>query len=48
VYKGKVYVPKSKEFKNIVPREMHNVSYDGHPRYQKSSAVVRANTFGWE
>jgi hypothetical protein len=31
MYRGKVYVPKSQEMKNIVLREMHNVPYVGHP-----------------
>jgi hypothetical protein len=45
MYRGKVYVPKSREMKNIVLREMHNVPYVGHPGYQKSIAVVRSQYF---
>jgi hypothetical protein len=33
MYKGSIYAPKSKEMKNIVLREMHNVPYVGHPSY---------------
>jgi hypothetical protein len=33
MYKGKVYVPNSSEMKNIVLKEMHNVTYVGHPGY---------------
>jgi hypothetical protein len=38
-------VPNSSELKNIVLREMHNVSYVGHPRYHKSIAVIRSQYF---
>jgi hypothetical protein len=31
MYKGKVYVLNSSEFKNVVLEEMHNVPYAGHP-----------------
>jgi len=41
MYKGKLYVPNSKEMKNIVMREMHNVPYDGIPWYRNSNEVVR-------
>jgi hypothetical protein len=43
MYKGKVYVSESRELKNMVLREMHSVHCVGHPRYQKSIAVVRSN-----
>jgi hypothetical protein len=33
IYKGKVYVLNSSEFKNVVLKEMHNVPYAKHPRY---------------
>jgi len=42
---GKLYMSKSKEMKNIVLREMHNVSYVGHPGYHKSNEVVRSQYF---
>jgi len=40
-----VYVPNSIDIKNIVLREMHNVSSVGHPGYQKSITVVRSQYF---
>jgi hypothetical protein len=45
MYKGKVYVPNSREMKNIVLREMHNVPYVGNPGYQKTIAVVGSQYF---
>jgi hypothetical protein len=45
VYMAKVYVPKSRELKNILLREMHNVSYVWHPGYQKTIVVVRGQYF---
>jgi hypothetical protein len=47
MYRGKVYVPNSRELKNIVLREMHNVPYVGHPGYHKSIAVVRRSQYFW-
>jgi hypothetical protein len=38
-------VPNSSEMKNLVLREMHNMSYVGHIGYQKSIAVVRSQYF---
>jgi hypothetical protein len=45
MYRGKVYVPKSKEIKNVVLREMHNVPYVRHPTYQKIITVVKGQYF---
>jgi hypothetical protein len=45
MYRGKAYVPNSKELKNIVLREMHNVPYVGHPRYHKSIVAIRIQYF---
>jgi hypothetical protein len=45
LYRGKVYVPNSMELKNIVLRELHNVSYDGHQGYQKSITIARSQYF---
>jgi hypothetical protein len=33
MYRGRIYVFKSQELKNMVVREMHNVPYVGNPRY---------------
>jgi hypothetical protein len=30
------------ELKNTVLKEMHNMPYDGHPRYQKTIAAIRS------
>jgi hypothetical protein len=45
MYKGKVHVSNSSELKNAVLREMHNVPYVGHPRYQKTIVAVRRQYF---
>jgi hypothetical protein len=45
IYKGKACVLNFNELKNAVMREMHNVPYDGHPRYQKIIAIVRSQYF---
>jgi len=42
MYMGIAYVPKSRELKNMVLREMHNV----HPCYQKTIATVN-NQYFW-
>jgi hypothetical protein len=47
LYRGKVYVSNSPEMKNIVLIEMHNVSYVGHPGYQKSITTMRSQYF-WQ
>jgi hypothetical protein len=41
MYKGRIYVPNSQELKNLILREVHNVPYVGHPRYQKTITVVK-------
>jgi hypothetical protein len=45
MYKGKAYVSNYKEMKKIKLREMHNMTYVGHPGYQKSVAAVRSKYF---
>jgi len=45
MYKGKVYVSNSNKLKNVVLKEMHNVSYVGHPGYQKKIVLVRSQYF---
>jgi hypothetical protein len=44
-YKGRIYVPNSHEFKNIILREMHDVPYVGHPGYQKTIAAVKSQYY---
>jgi len=46
MYKEKIYVSNSRELKNMVLREMHNMSYVGHLGYHKTIAVVR-NQYFW-
>jgi hypothetical protein len=38
-------VPNFGELKNAVLKEMHNVSYVGHPGHQKTIATVRSQYF---
>jgi hypothetical protein len=45
MYKDKVYVSNSNEMKNEVLKEIHNVPYVGHPRYQKTITVVIRKCF---
>jgi hypothetical protein len=45
MYKGKIYVPNSREIKNMLLKEMQNVPYAGHPGYQKTIAVVISQYF---
>jgi hypothetical protein len=45
MYKGKVYVLNSNELNTVVLKEMNNVPYVEHPRYQKTIAVVRSQYF---
>jgi hypothetical protein len=42
MYRGIIYVPNSKELKNMILREMHNVPYDGHPGYQKTISAINS------
>jgi len=46
MYKCKVYVLNYSELKNIVMKEIHNVPYVRHPRYQKTITIVR-NQYFW-
>jgi hypothetical protein len=40
-----VYVPNDQELKLAILKEMHNVTYDGHPGYQKTVAAVKSHYF---
>jgi hypothetical protein len=46
LYKSRVYVPNDRELKLAIVKEMHNVTYAGHPGYQKTVAVVKRHYFG--
>jgi hypothetical protein len=35
MHKNRIYVPSSRELRNLVLKEMHNVPYVGHLGYQK-------------
>jgi hypothetical protein len=45
MYRRKFCVPNSQELKNMILKEMHNVSYVGHPTYQKTIAVVKSQYY---
>jgi hypothetical protein len=45
MHKNIIYVPSSRELRNLVLKEMHNVPYVGHPGYQKTIAAVRSQLF---
>jgi hypothetical protein len=40
-----VYVPNDRELKLEILKEMHNVTYAGHPGYQKTVEVVKSHYF---
>jgi hypothetical protein len=44
-YRGRIYIPNSQELKNLILIEMHNVSYDGHPGYQKIIATIKSQYY---
>jgi hypothetical protein len=41
LYRSIIYVPNSHELRSMILKEMHNVPYYGHPRYQKIVATVK-------
>ena len=45
MHKNIIYVPSSRELRNLVLKEMHNVPYVGHPSYQKTITTVRSQLF---
>jgi hypothetical protein len=45
MHKNRIYVPSSRELRNLVLKEMHNVLYDGHLGYQKKITIVRSQLF---
>jgi hypothetical protein len=45
MHKNRIYVPSSRELRNLVLKEMHNVPYVGHPGYQKTITAVRSQFF---
>jgi hypothetical protein len=45
LYKNKIYVPNFQDLKLMILNEIHNVTYVGHPGYQKIVAVVKSHYF---
>ena len=45
LYKNRVYVPNDRELKLAILKEMHNVTYAGHPGYQKTVAAIKSHYF---
>jgi hypothetical protein len=45
MHKNIIYVPSSKELRNLVLKEMHDVPYVGHPICQKTITAVRSQFF---
>ena len=53
MHKNRIYVPSSRELRNLVLKEMHDVPYVGHPGYQKKNysskktVLLAGNEKGW-
>ena len=45
MHKNKVYVLGSRELRNLVLKEMHNVPYAKHIGYQKKIVIVKSQLF---
>jgi hypothetical protein len=45
LYMIKIYVPNYHELRSTILKEMHNVAYVGHPRYQKKFAAVKSQYY---
>jgi hypothetical protein len=45
MYKNSVYIPNVQGLKLAILREMNNVTYVGHPGYQKTVAAVNSHYF---
>jgi hypothetical protein len=43
--RNKIYVPNSHELRSTILKEMHNVPYARHPRYQKIVAAVKSQYY---
>ena len=46
MHKNRIYVPSSRELRNVVLKEIHDVPYDGHIGYLKTITIVRIQ-FVW-
>jgi hypothetical protein len=45
IHKNKIYAPSSRELRNSVLEETHDIPYVGHPSYQKKITEVRSQLF---
>jgi hypothetical protein len=45
LYKNKIYVPNFQDLGIMILKEMHNMPYVGHPRYQKTMATIKSHYF---
>jgi hypothetical protein len=45
LYKNIIYVPNDRELKLAILKEMHNVTYAGHPGHQKTVVEVKSHCF---
>jgi hypothetical protein len=45
MHKNRIYVASSRELRNLVLKEMHNVPYVEHLGYRKKIAIVRSQFF---
>jgi hypothetical protein len=43
--KKKIFVPNVQDLKRMILHEIHNVSYAGHPGYQKTMATIKSHYF---
>jgi hypothetical protein len=45
LYRNRIYVPSSHELRSMILKEMHNVSYAGHPGYQKTVVAIKSHYY---
>jgi hypothetical protein len=45
LYKNIIYLPNVQDLKLMILNEIHNVSYVGHTRYQKTVTTVKRHYF---
>jgi hypothetical protein len=45
LYKNRVYIPNVQELKLAILKEMHNMTFFGHPGYQKTVEAVKSHYF---
>jgi hypothetical protein len=45
LYKDRVYIPNVQELKLVILKEMHNVTYVGHPGYHNTMEAVKSHYF---